>query len=256
MGEYVYDQAWREERERLRGMEALWDPGTEALMERLGLQPGWRCLEVGAGGGSIAEWLAGRVGAGGEVLATDVTTRYLDAIDEPNLEAREHDIRSDPLPEGHFDLVHARLVVEHLGRSALEPMVAAVRPGGVLLLEDYDFSSAVTHPDSPDLQRALEAVLEFMSRAGFDPFYGRKMLDELASAGLEDVAAEGRSRVYRGASTGTAFARLSLESLRGAVVEAGLVTDDEVERALESIDNPANAFISPTIVAAWGRRPS
>lgn len=255
MGEYVYDQAWREERQRLRGMEDLWDPGTRAIVERTGIAPGWRCLEVGAGGGSIAEWLARRVGPTGQVLATDVTTRYLDAIDAPNLEGREHDIRTDPLPEAHFDLVHARLVVEHLGRPALEPMVGALRPGGVLLLEDYDFSSAVMHPPDPDDDRVLEAVLGFMSRSGFDPHYGRKLLDELEAVGLEEVDAEARVRVYRGGGPDTAFSRLSLESLRAALVGEGLVSDDEVERALAGLDDPANTFLSPAMVAAWGRRP-
>ena len=255
MGDYVYDQAWQEERQRLRGMESLWDPGTQAIVERLGIEEGWHCLEVGAGGGSVAEWLAERVGPGGEVLATDVSTRYLEAIELPNLEAREHDIRSDPLPEDHFDLVHARLVVEHLGRGALEAMVPALKPGGVLLLEDYDFSSAVTHPPSPEGDLVLEAVLDFMSRSGFDAYYGRKLLDELEAVGLEDVEAEGRSRVYRGGSAGTEFSRLSLESLRGVVVEAGLVTDDEAEVALKGLGDPSNTFISPTMTAAWGHRP-
>src|SRR3954470_10980111 len=112
---YAYDQDWQDERKRLAGMEELWDPGTRAVIESLGIAPGWRCLEVGAGGGSIAEWLAERGGPDGRGLAPHVGTRYLDPLEGPNLEVRRHDILRDPLPEGKFDLVHARLVVEHLG---------------------------------------------------------------------------------------------------------------------------------------------
>ena len=122
MASYAYDQEWKDERERLAGIERLWDPGSRALMERLGVGAGWRCLEVGAGGGSMVEWLSDRVGA---VTAADVSTRFLDAIDRPNVEVRELDILADDLPEGEFDLVYARLVVEHLGRPALERMVPA-----------------------------------------------------------------------------------------------------------------------------------
>ena len=47
-------------------------------LHRLGLGPGWRCLEVGAGSGSVARWLAAKVGPEGSVLATDIDTRWVD----------------------------------------------------------------------------------------------------------------------------------------------------------------------------------
>jgi SAM-dependent methyltransferase len=254
-GTYVYDQAWQEERKRLAGMEELWDPGTKAVLDRVGLQEGWHCLEVGAGGGSIAEWLAERVGPEGRVLATDVTTRYLDALDAPNLETREHDILSDPLPEEGFHLVHARLVAEHLGRPAVERMAAAVRPGGWLVLEDYDWDAWAVHPDDGTFQRVTEAVLGFMARAGFDPQFGRKLIHELEAVGLEGVDADGRVRAYRGGGPGTAFAKLSLESLSPALLEAGMLTEPEIGQAVEAIEDPSRTFLSAAMIAAWGRRP-
>jgi SAM-dependent methyltransferase len=255
-GTYVYDQTWKEERERLAGMERLWDPGTQAIIESLGIRPGWNCLEVGAGAGSVAEWLADRVGPDGSVLATDVSIRYLSAVERPNLEVREHDVLRDPLPEGRFDLVHARLVVEHLGRAALERMLPALRPGGWLVLEDYSFASSGVVPRSELFERITAAVIEFMSRAGFDSEYGRKLVHELESVGLEDVDADGRARISRGGTPGTAFIRLSLEALREGIVGAGLLTNEEVEAGLAAVDDPANVFISPLMVAGWGRRPS
>jgi SAM-dependent methyltransferase len=242
-GTYVYDQTWKEERERLAGMERLWDPGTQAIIASLGIGPGWKCLEVGAGAGSIAEWLADRVGPDGTVLATDVSIRYLSAVERPNLAVREHDVLRDPLPEDRFDLVHARLVVEHLGRAALERMVPALRPGGWLVLEDYSFASSGVVPPTQLFERVTAAVIEFMSRAGFE------------AVGLQDVDADARARVSRGGTPGTAFIRLSLEALRGGIVEAGLLTDEEVEAGLAAAGDPANVFISPLMVAGWGRKP-
>lgn len=255
-GKYVYDQQWQEERKRLAGMEDLWDPGTRAVLEELGIAPGWRCLEVGAGGGSIAEWLARRVGRDGEVLATDVSTRYLDALDAPNLEVREHDILNDPLPESRYDLVHARLVVEHLGRRAIERMLPALRPGGWLVLEDYSFAASAVDPDSELFERVGHAVIGFMSGVGFDGEYGRKLVHELEDVGLEEVRADGRARLYRGGTAGTAFIRLSLESLRPQLIETGTLNEDDVRAALALLDDPANVFVSPLMIAAWGRTPS
>jgi SAM-dependent methyltransferase len=255
LGTYVYDQEWREERERLAGMERLWDPGTQAIVASLGLGAGWHCLEIGAGGGSVAEWLADRVGEDGRVVATDVSTKYLQAVERPNVEVLEHDVLRDGLEEQAFDLVYARLVVEHLGAPALERMLGAVRPGGLLLLEDYDFGAAAAHPPDELYEKVVDAILDFMAEAGFDPLFGRRLVALLDAAGLEDVRAEGRARVYRGGSPETAFGRLSLESLGEPLVAAGRLSRAEVDEALRRIEDPTTTYVSPLMVAAWGRRP-
>src|SRR2546425_1749627 len=141
MGAYVFDNSWEKERERLAGLEVSLDPGTTRILETVGVGPGWMCLEVAGGGGSITKWLCDRVGAKGRVLATDLNTRFLDALGEQNLEVRVHDITADDLPEATFDLIHARLLLEHLsGRDvALKQMVSALKPGGWLLVEDLDW---------------------------------------------------------------------------------------------------------------------
>jgi SAM-dependent methyltransferase len=247
---YAYDQEWKDERERLAGIERLWDPGSRALMERLGVGAGWRCLEVGAGGGSMAEWLSHGVGA---VTAADVSTRFLDAIDRPNVEVRKLDILADDLPHGEFDLVYARLVVEHLGRPALERMVPALKPGGVLLLEDYDWAAADVYPADPLFERVTGAVLGFMEKAGFDPRFGRRLVAELREAGLSDVEAEGRVQLISGGTPETAFYRLSLEALRQPLIDSGALSKEEAAEALARLDDPEAVYLSPIMVAAWGR---
>lgn len=255
-GTYAIDQDWPEERKRLAGIEALWDPGTKAVIESLGIAPGWRCLEVGAGGGSIAEWLADTVGPEGHVVAADVDTRHLDRLARLNLEVWEHDIVRDPLPDAHFDLVHARHLVEHVGLLALERMTALLGPGGWLVVEDPDWSAVVVYPEEGPTRRTVEGILVYLSRSGFDPLLGRKLVHELESAGLEDVGADGRVRVYRGASPGVAFNQLSFETLGRPAVEAGLVVEADLERAIEQTRDPGNVYVSAPMIAAWGRKPA
>ncbi len=55
MDKYAFDPTWIHARQRLRGLERLLDPGTIRHLEALGVGAGWHCLEVGAGGGTIAE---------------------------------------------------------------------------------------------------------------------------------------------------------------------------------------------------------
>src|SRR5690348_16766904 len=90
MADYLLGNRWREQRRRLAALEAWFDPGTIRHLEALGVAPGWRCLEVGAGGGSVARWLADRVSPQGHVLATDLDTCFLDALQSPHLEVRRH----------------------------------------------------------------------------------------------------------------------------------------------------------------------
>jgi SAM-dependent methyltransferase len=253
---YVFDQRWHRENERLRQMEELFDSSTHAAIESVGIAPGWRCLEVGAGAGSIAAWLADRVGPGGEVLATDVSCDHLGWLHRRNLEVREHDILNDELPEAHFDLVHARLVVEHLGPGALRRLLPPLRPGGWLVVESMDVHLNAVFPYDQPTERAIKGLNQFMSRAGFDNCHGRKLVRKLERVGLEDVAAEGRLRVGKGGGPGSAFLRLTFKSLRPALIEAGDVTEEDLGHALALLDDPDTAFVNPPMIAARGRKPA
>src|SRR5271165_6178073 len=256
MGTYVFDQGWQQERRRHEGMARLWDAGTFDLLDRLRVGPGWRCAEIGAGAGSVSRRLAERVGPHGHVLATDVDPRLLKDIDASNVEVRAVDVLADELPAASFDLVYARLVVEHVGLGALPRMLLGLRPGGLLVLEDYDFALSVTYPPSDVAERVNGAVLDLMSKAGFDPFFGRKAAAELTAAGLRDVEAEGRAPVVRGGAPDTDFARLSLLALRGALLDAGAISEADCAAALARLDDPGAFFVGPLMVAAWGRTPA
>jgi SAM-dependent methyltransferase len=182
---YVFDNAAeREARERFAALPRLYDPGTVRYLEALGVAAGWRCLEAGAGGGSVARWLAERVGPTGHVLATDVDTRFLGALAGPNLEVRRHDVTADPLPEAAFDLAHARLVLVHLPEreAVLARLVAALKPGGWLLVEEFD---PLSMPPDPALNpterrlRAWEAMYRLMANRGVDVRFGRRLPGQL-----------------------------------------------------------------------------
>jgi SAM-dependent methyltransferase len=255
MGTYAYDQSWQEERRRLAGMAALWDAGTFPILERLGIGPGWRCIDIGAGAGTVTEWLADKVGEEGKVVSADVFTRYLEGIDRPNVEVREWNVLSDD-PPGEFDLVYSRLVAEHLGRPAVERMVALLAPGGYLVLEDYLFQAAAVNPEDEVQQRVVDAVLTFMSRAGFDQSFGMRVPALMRELGLVGVGAEGRARISRGGDADLDFSRLSLGSLRDAIVAEGLVSEEDCEYALALLENPDATYVSPLMIASWGRRPA
>ena len=261
---YAYDNARATQAQRLRTLEALFDGGTIAELEARGVGRGWRCLEVGAGGGSIALWLAERVGPDGAVLATDLDTTALDGLSHPALEVRVHDLSDDDLPEQAFDLVHLRLVLGWLPDrpGVLRRLVAALRPGGWLVAEDLDFSSAVADPrmgEEPSARFARMVAAHhavIAGRHGFDPHYGRRLAGDLCDAGLGDAGGRGRASMWRGGEAGGAIWRMSIEQLRGGILAAGLMDAADLDAALALCDDPAFSTRSPVMMAAWGRRPS
>ena len=251
---YVYDPAFEEERARLAGMEAQWDPGTFRHIEALDLPPDPSCWEIGAGGGSVARWLAERAG---RLLITDLDIRFVEELANERVTVERHDVVADPPPEGEFDLIHARLLLEHLpARDAvLDRLVAALRPGGYLLIEDYDWTPYGTEPTSETIGRVTQAVLGFMAGAGFDPYFGRRLTGELASRGLAEVGVEGRVLAIGTDHPGAAFYRWSLVSLRDAIVAQGAVTEDEVDEVIADFGLGGRTVISPAMMAGWGRSP-
>lgn len=260
MGDYAFDNGWRRARERLAALEAIYDPVTCRHLDDLGIAPGWRCLEVGAGGGSIAAWLCERAGPGGAVLATDLDPRFLAALDAPNLEVRRHDVAAEELPAGRFDLVHARHVLTHLPDPgcALGRMVAALKPGGRLLVEEADFASRVPDPASVDadlMARCERAWEQHVRSRGMDPACGRRLYGMVRARGLGDLGSEGRVWVVRGGTPEARVQALSYAQLRDGLLATGLVTAAELERFLALQDDPDAVWLGPTLVSVWGRKP-
>ena len=259
---YAFDNALPAQRDRLRTLEAVFDEQTIRHLEARGVQPGWRCLEIGAGGGSVASWMCRRVEPGGTVVATDLDTSHLAGLAHRNLDVRRHDVTQDELPEAEFDLVHLRMVVAWLPspRVTLERIVESLKPGGWLLAEELDFVSLVPDPlMDPRAESQLAHVVAahnacLRSESTFDLFYGRRLEGELSDVGLVDVGTAGHVSVWRGGQPGGRLWQLTLAQLREGMIRVGDVTASEIDHVVELFDRPGAGLLSPVTMAAWGRR--
>ncbi len=259
---YTLGNEWSAARERLAQLEGFLDSATIEYMQRIGVGEGWRCLEVGGGGGSIAKWLSQRVGANGRVLATDLDTRFLDELNLSNLEVRRHNIEEDELPDGAFDLVHTRIVVVHLHQRerAIEKLTRAVKPGGWILLEEPDHVTTLADPQGPAESQALfNKVVATYHKAwrkkGQDVNIGNRILGTLRSQGFASIAAEGRTRIFQGGSSEVEFYRLTFRQLRSLIVESGEVGEQEFDRFIALFDDKAFAFRFFLVMSTWGCKP-
>ena len=260
MSEYLFEHSWDLERRRLDLLEQVFDPGTVEHLGRIPLPAGGRCLEVGAGAGSIARWMCDRVGPDGCVVATDLDTGFLEQLTEKNLEVRRHDIVADELEEGGYDLVHSRLVLDHLTarRQVVKRMAAALRPGGWMVQETFDWSSLVVPATciAGELATRLHAALwEVFAAVGGSTDYGRYLPLEFVAAGLVDVGAEGRVHVALPGTPAGAWWQMSMAALREPLCRTGLVSEAEVDAGLAAFMEDGYCGLYPTLVTAWGRRP-
>lgn len=241
---YLLDNRQAEAGARFDALSALFDASTFRHFERLGVDEGWRCWEVGAGGPAVAAWLARRTGPRGRVLATDIDVSRAGAAAAEGVEVRRHDVALDPPPEGPFDLVHARLVLVHVADrdAALRSMTEALRPGGRLLVEDAD--PAMQPLICPD-EYGPEQELANRLRHGF-----RRLLRE---AGLEQVGADAYFPLASPACD--ALETATVQQVRDRLVAAGLATDEEIERHLSHVAAGRLDLATSPMISAWGRRP-
>jgi SAM-dependent methyltransferase len=252
------------EMRRLRVLAATFDDNTIGHLRALGVGEGWRCLEIGAGEGSIARWLARQVG-GGAVVATDINTGFLTGLDMGNVEIVRHDISVDPRPGDPFDLIHVRNVLLHLPDrdQVLDRLVSWLKPGGWLLVEEsYMAPQMATSPVQSRFYAAIEAVLA--ARIGTDYRWPLTLPGPLRARGLIWTGAS--AYIPSGGPAGAPTDRLPLspvqeskqlmfQQLRPALTSAGLITQEEAAAIEEALDDPAEVDFAGGIISAWGRRP-
>lgn len=234
-GEYVFRDAAREpEWQRLRAIEALFDPGTERHLLATGEWAGRRCLEVGAGAGSIAAWMRRQVGPGGRVVAVDTDVRFLEAL-RPAVDVVHGDVREVDLAGQVFDVAHARYVLVHNqdAGGVVDTLVAALAPGGWLLVEEPDFTvaRAFAGPDAAAraFERVNDAIGAMFSDRGLDPALGRRVPCLLQQrSDLELVTIDSESSVERGGSPLARMMSLSAAQLADRYVGTGRASSDDV----------------------------
>jgi 2-polyprenyl-3-methyl-5-hydroxy-6-metoxy-1,4-benzoquinol methylase len=254
---YLLDNAWHRAWERLVLQEQFADPATQRRIAALGSMCAWHCLEVGAGAGSIAQWLCTRVGRDGRVLAIDLDIRFLSHLREPALQVCQADVIADELPESAFDLVHVRLLLVHLPQreAVLRKLVHSLKPGGWLLLEERELAP-IRHVTTPSYAAAWAALEAVMRAGGVDPAWAHEMPNLLKREGLVDVGAEGEFPLITGGSPMARVFYITWEQMRERMVASGLIDNDDLTRAMQSLLHTTDWLVAPPMFAAWGRRPS
>jgi SAM-dependent methyltransferase len=257
---YLLDNQGSEAGQRFDSLAALFNPVTFRHVEALGVASGWHCWEVGAGGPSVPRMLSSKVGPSGRVFATDIDESWVHEAAGHNVEVRRHDVAADD-PPGVFDFVHARLVLVHVPQreAALQNLVAALRPGGWLLIEDFDPAMQplacvdVVGPEQRLANKIRAGFRALLAQRGVDLEFGRRLPRLMREAGLVDVAAD--AFMPMALAAGAQLETANVNQVRAGLIAGGHATADEIDAHLRAVGAGELDVTTPPLISAWGRRP-
>ena len=247
-----------EERKRLSHFEAYLDGYTAQRLDRIGIAAGWRCLDVGAGRGSVAKMLSTRIGTSGSVVAADIDLRFLTGL-PGNVEVRRHDIEAEDMGRSLYDLVHCRATLMWLREpaKALQRMMRALKPGGWLLAEELDwgFCNVGGHPDAAWATEYMHALFKRHEAAGIrHPYFGRTLAVCVAGAGFDDLNGELAATIGLEGSSALEVIRLTVRALRGPSITLGESASD-LDRLDAALASPRATCVGITSIGVQARKP-
>jgi 2-polyprenyl-3-methyl-5-hydroxy-6-metoxy-1,4-benzoquinol methylase len=244
---------------------AMW-PTTFRLLKRVGVTAGMTCLDIGCGGGDVTLGLARLAGPEGRVVGVDLDDVKLAAAREEaarlglrNVEFRQANV-NEWSEQSVYDRIYARFLLTHLPdcAAALAQMRQALRPGGVLIVEDIDFTGSFCYPPSPAYQRYVELYQLVVRRRKGDPDIGPKLPGLLVQAGLQSVHSSLVQQFHTDQEE-KALCHSTLVNIADAVLAEALIEPGELEQIVADLDrftnDPTTVMGLPRVFQAWGCRP-
>jgi SAM-dependent methyltransferase len=239
---YAFDNSSAHAGEQLATLETYLDPITTGVLGGLPLPPDARCLDIGAGAGSVTRWLAGQLGPDAYVRATDLDPTHLQNVataiggsnsGQATVEVARHDIRTGPPPGGPWDLIHARLVLLHLParRTILQQLAASVTPGGWLVLGEFSnhpltVITAATDHDCAVFYRVTNALVEILTGHGADLDWAHAMHPAMIDAGLTHIHTTEYAESWTGGSPGARLHHINTRQKHQQLLAGGVTTAD------------------------------
>jgi ubiquinone/menaquinone biosynthesis C-methylase UbiE len=253
---------------RLSEQAQIWEAATARALDHVHLGHATHALDVGCGTGEVMRLLAKRVGQFGMVTGVDNDALLGATVLAPLRNASPDlyrfiagDVRDMPsITGGPFDLVFSRLLLirmEH-PEALLSKLWDWVRPGGSLLVMDYDFTSARSTPQQPIIERSLRLLIEALRREGRDIEIGSRLPELFVEAGIGEPDGCEVNGVILPCAQSIPMLLETIAGLRSVITEMRLADNpalDRLERELNAaIDAPV--FIRwPDMVASWKRKP-
>lgn len=253
-----------EGKSRLALQSAAHRPSTLDLLQAVGVRPGWRCLDIGSGGGQVTTDLARMVAPSGFAVGIDFDDIIVDLARKEAAEQVVGNVEfrvgaAEELDERGFNLAYTRLLLDVVSHPhvVLSKMATAVVPNGVVVAEEAEASSCFCYPPNDAFRRWIEWFCETMRRRGGDPDIGPRLPLLFRSVGLRNIELrivhlawiEGQEKWLHWMLMG---------DVREAVVGDGVATPSEYDDVREEIralaEDPSTLVASSRFFQVWGYR--
>jgi ubiquinone/menaquinone biosynthesis C-methylase UbiE len=250
--------------DRLERQAEVMAAATAALLDRVGLQPGWACIDFGCGDGQVTVAMAHAVGAGGRAVGIDIDKEAIEiartsaAATETPIEFACADADTVFEPDA-FDLAYARLLLSHLvdPMAALRAMRANVRPGGVVAVEDIFTGTLRSDPPASALDDLQEVYCATVRSHGGDPTIGPRLPALFAGAQLRHVREETVSNPMTTVDHKLFLVGL-LDNMRTSILEAKAASVRQLDDLRAGVEtaarDPGTVFHQARVHQVWGRR--
>jgi SAM-dependent methyltransferase len=251
--------------ERLEIQSAAMAADAEIMLERIGVGPGWTCLDMGCGPGGITDLLSARVGPSGRVVGLDANADLLDYARSrgfADVEFVQGNAYETGLAGASVDFVHMRFLASTAGQPErlLREAMRVSRPGGIVALEEPDMATLTCHPPHAAWDVLRGALIGAFTSVGSDISLARSLYALARRAGLEDVQYRPFLVGVRANDPMNDYLPATVESLRGTILEQGLLKDSDLESALADcrihLRDPDTVFTTYTVAQVWGRTPN
>jgi len=253
----------------LRHQAADWEPATIQVLDDIGLQAGMRCLDVGSGIGAVLRIMAERVGPAGQAVGLDSNSRagqfallelHRQGLHQVSFLRGDVNRTSEIAPES-FDLVFGRFLLFHMidPAATLRRMFEWVKPGGYLVIQDYDLAPLDIHPYQPLFAEFRRICFAVMAQTDRDLRLGIKLraLFRDSTDGVPDA-----TRVHAKQTTLAEAAELMAavyRTLLPLALELGVTNDRDgllAQRILDLPDKRSYGVLWPLLHSAWRRKPA
>ncbi len=255
------------ERDRLLSQAHQYEATANSLLDQIGVQAGWRAVDIGCGPIGILDLLSQRVGAQGTVIGLEREPRFVEMARGEiakrglgNVTIVQADGLSTGLEKDSFDLVHERLVLINVSarETFLAEMLSLLRPAGTVALEDVDNVSWLCQPPHPSWDILLNAFHKVFHAGGGDGFTGRRLPALLHAANVRNI----QTRVIVEVPPLGDYRRTHLlsliDSLHDKIITNGVLEEAKLNAHREALalhlEDPATTVIDKLLVQCWGQK--
>lgn len=244
--------------ERRKIRQDINDRYTKMFIREMNIKKEANCLEIGAGLGSIAEFISETLGEKGHIDAIDIkeeNVKELRKIKRRNMSIYKLDIHDPFFDNKKYDFIHARFVFEHIpdARITLNNIIKNnLKENGYIFIEDAVYND-INYTGSETFKKVMRVLADLTQKGNTDYSWGRFIKEVFEENNLKDISATGITRSIYGNTEEANFWKRSILENSTKIKKEG-VSDKDIEKAINDLNNHKELFSGPMIMSVYGRK--